>query len=163
LNETSFDGLAFVRAIQEGRGVAGAPPWAVALKVMDDNVIKSVETGRIVTTWTPGEQFTVLDGYVQGGLIGAMADGVQSLALMSTQTEFETWVTLDLHTRFARPIKAGTAIRVETVVLNKSRTGAVVESTFTFAADGRLAAKATGGWRKAETGPRTEFRLSDSP
>jgi acyl-coenzyme A thioesterase PaaI-like protein len=147
LSETGFDGLAFVRAIQEGRAVVGAPPWAVALKVMDDNVIQ-----------TPGEQFTVLDGYVQGGLIGAMADGAQSLALMSTQTAFETWVTLDLHTRFARPIKAGTAIRIETVVLNKSRTGAVAESTFTFLADGKLAAKATGGWRKAETGPRTEFR-----
>ena len=52
------------------------------------------------------------------------------------------------------------AVLIETVVLNKSRTGAVVESTFTFVADGKLAAKATGGWRKAETGPRTAFRPS---
>ncbi|WP_395647554.1 PaaI family thioesterase [Terricaulis sp.] len=150
----AFDGLAFVKAIQEKRAPGGGPPpWVAHMRVMEENLIESVEPGRLVTNWTPGPQFTVNDGYVQGGLLSAMADGGQFTTLMSMFTEFEMWVTMDLHARFVRPIKGGSTVRIESVVLNKSKTNAVVESTFTV--DGKLAAKITGGWRKIEQG-RTE-------
>jgi uncharacterized protein (TIGR00369 family) len=112
--------------------------------------VHTVEPGRIGSTWTPGKHFSLPDGYIQGGLLCALADGGQWLAIATTLKALEPWVTLDLHIRFARPIKAGEQVEIESRVLNRSKTSALVETTFTRA-DGKLAAKVTGGWSKSET------------
>lgn len=119
------------------------------MRVHEENLVETVEPGRIVSIWTPGVQFTVPDGYVQGGLISALADGGQALALLTTQESVEFWLTLDLHTRFARPIKMGERVEIESKVLNKTKTSAVVLTTFTLPG-AKLAAVVTGGWRPAE-------------
>src|SRR6476660_93562 len=41
------------------------------------------------------------------------------MPLMPTQVSFETWSTLDFHTRFVRPVKSGDAIRIESKVANR--------------------------------------------
>jgi acyl-coenzyme A thioesterase PaaI-like protein len=146
----AFSGLDLANAIKAGNSPFPPPPWVEHMRVIDENPIQVVEPGRIVTHWTPGKHFTVADGYVQGGLLSAMADGGQFLALVSTLETFEPWVTMDLHTRFVRPIKAGERIEIENRVLNRTKTSAVVESTFTLDG-GKLAAKITGGWRKSDT------------
>jgi acyl-coenzyme A thioesterase PaaI-like protein len=156
----AFDGLAYVKAIQGMRSTNAPAPWAVHMKVLEENLIQSAEPGRLVTSWTPGAHFTVNDGYVQGGLLSAMADGGQFVTLMTMFTEFEVWVTMDLHTRFVRPIKGGGPVRIEHVVLNKSKTNAVVETTFSV--DDKLAAKVTGGWRKIEQGRAEQLQSPGS-
>lgn len=145
-----FSGLDFANAIKAGRSPSPPPPWVVHMRVLEENPIQIVEVGRIVTAWTPGPQFSLADGYVQGGLIAALADGGQWLAIATTQEAIEPWVTLDLHTRFVRRIKAGERVEIEHRVLSRSKTSAIVETTFTLG-DGKLAAKVTGGWRKSET------------
>jgi len=148
----TFSGLDLANAIKAGRSPSPPPPWVEHMRVHIENPIQSVEVGRIVTAWTPGPQFSLGDGYVQGGLLAAMADGGQWLAIATTQDAIEPWVTLDLHTRFVRRIKAGESVEIEHRVVNRSKTSAIVETTFTLA-DGKLAAKVTGGWRKPEMRP----------
>ena len=146
----AFSGLDIAIAIKERRSPLPLPPWVEHMRVHEENPIQTVELGRITTLWTPGKQFTVPDGYVQGGLLTAIADGNQGLAITTTLDAWEAWVTLDLHTRFMRPIKAGSRVGIESRVLSKTKTSAVAESRFTLEGD-RLAAIVTGGWRKTDT------------
>lgn len=151
----AISGLDLANAIKAGRSPSPPPPWVKHMSVHTENLIQIVEIGRIVTAWTPGPQFSLSDGYVQGGLLSALADGGQWLAIATTQETIEQWVTLDLHTRFIRRIKAGEPVDIEHRGVNRSRTSAIVETTFTLAG-GKLAAKVTGGWRKLEPSPPTE-------
>jgi uncharacterized protein (TIGR00369 family) len=146
----AFSGLDLANAIKSRKNPLPLPPWVEHMRVHEENLVHTVEAGRIGSTWTPGKHFSVPDGYVQGGLLGALADGGQWLAIATTQDAVEPWVTLDLHMRFVRPLKAGEPIEIESRVLNRSKTSALVETTFTRA-DGKLAAKVTGGWSKSET------------
>jgi uncharacterized protein (TIGR00369 family) len=152
----TFSGLDFAKALQAGKPLGAPPPWVTHMRVIEENPIESVEEGRIVTNWTPGPHFTMQDGFVQGGLIGAMADGGQGLAVISTHKEFEVWVTVDLHIRFVRPIMGGTTVRLEHQVISKTKTTALAETTFTLP-EGKLAAKVTGSWRKLD-GDRRQLR-----
>lgn len=146
----SFSGLELARAIQSQDFVAQLPPWVEHMNVHEENLVQTVQEGRITSVWTPGKQFSVPDGYVQGGLCSAMADGSQALAILTTQKVIEVWVTQDLHIRFMRPIKVGTSVDIESVVVNKSATTAFVETTFCLPG-GKLAAKVTGSWRSADS------------
>jgi uncharacterized protein (TIGR00369 family) len=146
----ALTGLQIVEAIKSGKFLAPMPPWAVHMRVAEENPVEIVEVGRVVSRWTPGPQFTLPDGYVQGGLICALADGGQALAITTTLETFDPWVTLDLHARYARPFKTGESVTIENRVLNIGKTSAIVESTFSLA-NGKLAVKVTGGWRKSET------------
>ncbi|MBY0563277.1 MAG: PaaI family thioesterase [Hyphomonadaceae bacterium] len=146
----SFSGLDLALAIKERRFLAPLPPWVEHMRVHEENLVEQVEVGRIVSRWTPGRQFTVPDGYVQGGLICAVADGGQGLAVTTTLETFEAWVTLDLHIRFVRPIKAGQTVTLDSRVLSKTKNTAIAETTVMLEGD-RLAAVVTGGWRKSET------------
>lgn len=146
----ALSGLEFARAIAERRFLAPLPPWVEHMRVHEENLVHTVEVGRIVSTWTPGRHFAVPDGYVQGGLLAALADGGQFTAIMTTSEALEPWVTLDLHLRFARPIKVGQSVEIESRVLNRTQTSALVETTFALPG-GKLAAKADGGWRKSQT------------
>ncbi len=145
----SLSGLEFARAIAERRFVLPLPPWVEHMRVHEENLVHTFEVGRIVSTWTPGKHFTVTDGYVQGGLLAALADGGQFTAIMTTLDALEPWVTLDLHVRFARPIKAGQSVAIESRVLNRTETSAMAQTTFTLPEE-KLAAVVTGGWRKSE-------------
>lgn len=146
----AFSGLDLAHAIKARKNPFPLPPWVEHMRVHEENLVHTVEAGRIGSTWTPGKQFSLPDGYVQGGLLTALADGGQWLAIATTLEALEPWVTLDLHIRFVRPIKAGESVEIESRVMNRSRTSAFVETTFTRA-DGKLAAKVTGGWTKSET------------
>lgn len=146
----AFSGLDLANAIRARRFPGPLAPWVEHMRVHEENLVEVVEVGRIVTVWTPGKQFTVADGYVQGGLLCALADGGQWLAIATTQEDIEPWVTIDLHTRFVRPIRSGERVEIEHRVLNRAKTSAIVETTLTLPG-GKLAAKVTGAWRKSET------------
>ncbi len=140
-------GMDFVNSIRDEK--MPAPPFAAHLKLRQDVRFETIEEGRVVQIWTVAPHFTLPDGIIQGGLLGTVADVSQTFALFTTYEAFETWPTLDFHIRFVRPIKVGDAVRVESNVLNKSKNGAVIETTFT-SADGKLLACVTGGWTRAE-------------
>ncbi len=144
----TMSGLALAEAIRDRTFPTPLPPWVERMEVHKENLVDLVERGRVASIWTPGRQFTVPDGYVQGGLLAALADGGQALALLTTQEMIEPWVTIDLHIRFVRPIKAGETVRIESRVVSRTGASAIIETTFTLVEE-RMAAIATGGWRSA--------------
>ena len=140
-------GMDFVQSVRDGK--IPPPPFAAHLKIREGVRFEEIEEGRVVQTWTVAPHFTLPDGIIQGGLLCAVADMSQTMAIMTTHDAFETWPTLDFHVRFVRPIKVAEAVRIESKVVNKSRNNAVIETTFT-SADGKLLASVTGGWTKAD-------------
>ena len=140
-------GLDFVHAV--GNDKVPAPPFVAHLKLRQGVRFEEIAEGRVVQTWTVEPHFTLPDGIVQGGLLCTIADMSQTMAMFTTLDHFETWPTLDFHIRFVRPIKVDEAVRIESKVVNKSKNGAVIETTFA-SADGKLLACVTGGWTKAE-------------
>ena len=140
-------GMDFVNSIRDEK--VPAPPFGVHLELRQGVRFEQIEEGHVVQTWTVAPHFTLPDGIIQGGTLNVIADMSQTMALMTTHDAFETWPTLDFHTRFVRPIRAGDAVRVESTVVNKSKNGAVIETTFA-SADGKLLARVTGGWMKVD-------------
>ncbi|MFT3726431.1 MAG: PaaI family thioesterase [Terricaulis sp.] len=146
----ALTGLQIVEAFKNAQFSRPLPPWIEHMRVHEENILAIAEVGRVVSVWTPGPQFTLPDGYVQGGLICALADGGQALAITTTLEAYAPWVTMDLQARYARPFKSGERITIESRVLNIGKTSAIVETTFMLAS-GKLAVKVTGGWRKSDT------------
>jgi uncharacterized protein (TIGR00369 family) len=140
-------GMDFVNSIREEK--FPTPPFAAHLRLRQDVRFETVEEGRVVQIWTVAPHFTLPDGIIQGGLLCSVADMSQTMALMTTHDAFETWPTLDFHTRFVRPMKAGDVVRIESKVVNKSKNTALIETTFT-SVDDKLLARVSGGWVKAE-------------
>jgi len=144
-------GVKVVTDIREGRSAWPTPEFVKTMRLDQDVVIETVAPGRLISTWRPQQHFTVLDGYLMGGVIPAVADNHQSLTMFSSLEAHEQWVTMDLHTRFLRPIRGGDVVRIESLIVSRGKTAAVIETTFTLPGD-KLAAKVTGGWRKVESG-----------
>lgn len=145
----ALSGLEMVKAVQAGRPLGPAAPWVEHMRLADEYLIETVEPGRIGGVWTPGAHWTAPDGYVIGGTIGAVADIALGLAVFSTEPEvLDAWWTLDLNTRFVRPIRAGDRVRIDSCVIAKTKNSAIAEATFTLAED-RLAAKVAAGFRPA--------------
>jgi uncharacterized protein (TIGR00369 family) len=139
--------MGFVNSLRDEH--APRPPYAIHLGYPEGLVYDEVEEGRVTFKWTVAPHFTMSDGIVQGGLLGSIADTSQVMAIFTTCDAPESWLTLDLHIRFVRPIRVGEVVRVESRLVNKSRSSAIVETTFT-SAEGKLQACATGGWTKPE-------------
>jgi uncharacterized protein (TIGR00369 family) len=144
-------GMDFVTAIKAGRSPFPPPAWMTHLGLAgtDAYVIDTAAPGRVVSIWTPVAHFTVPDGFVLGGLITAVADGAHMLALMTLSETPQNWVTTDFHTRFVRAVRAGETVRIDTEVVNRGRSSAIVEARFTLAGD-KLAAIVTGAWRAVD-------------
>jgi uncharacterized protein (TIGR00369 family) len=140
-------GLDFVHAVRDEK--VPVPPFAAHLQLRQGVRFEEIEEGRVVQTWTVAPHFTLPDGIIQGGTLCVVADMSQTMAIFTTLDAFETWPTLDFHIRFVRPIRAGDAVRIESRVVNKSRSNAVIETTFA-SADGKLLARVTGGWTRAD-------------
>jgi uncharacterized protein (TIGR00369 family) len=141
----------FVTAIKAGRSPYPPPAWMAHLGIAgtDAYVIETAAPGHVVSIWTPAAHFTAPDGFVLGGLITAVADGAQMLALMTLSQTPQNWVTTDFHTRFIRAIRAGETVRVGAQVINRGRSSAIVDARFTLPED-KLAAIVTGAWRAVD-------------
>ena len=140
-------GMDFVNSVRNEK--VPPPPFAVHLQLRQGMRFEEIQDGHVIQTWTVAPHFTLPDGIIQGGTLNVVADVSQTMALFTTLDAFETWATLDFHTRFVRLIRAADIVSVESKVMSKSKNSAVVETTFA-SADGKLLARVTGGWMKAE-------------
>jgi uncharacterized protein (TIGR00369 family) len=140
-------GIDFVNSVRDEK--VPPPPFVAHLNLHQGLRIDEVEEGHVVQTWTIEPHFAAPDSIVQGGLACTIADVSQSLAMLTTLDAYETWPTLDFHIRFVRPMRVGESVRVESKVVNKSRNGAVIETSF-VSGDRKLLAHVTGGWTRAE-------------
>lgn len=118
---------------------AKAPPHVKSLQLYDCK-LTTVEEGRVVFNWPVSPEY-MNPVAVFGGYLAALADQTCSYALMTVLEDDQNFTTIDLKTNFFRPVTKG-IVRCEGVVINRSRSQAFVEATFTDE-NGKLLLKAS--------------------
>jgi uncharacterized protein (TIGR00369 family) len=130
-------GLDLLLAIQ--RGEHPAPPLASTLGFG----ALTVEPGRVVVELEPAEFHLNPLGTMHGGVIAALLDTACGCAVHSLLPAGVGYSSLDLSTRFLRPVTPRTGpIRCVGTVLNQGRRTATAEASL-LDGEGRLLAHAT--------------------
>ncbi|MEU6882111.1 PaaI family thioesterase [Streptomyces sp. NPDC046712] len=130
-------GLDFLREIASGR-LPGAPFGALLGFSLEE-----VEHGRAVFGFEPGEEHYNPIGSVHGGVYATLLDSAAGCAVHSTLPQGMAYTSLDLSTRFLRPITLDTGkVRAVGTVMSRGRRTALAEAGLYDAAD-RLLGHAT--------------------
>jgi uncharacterized protein (TIGR00369 family) len=130
-------GLEMLQAI--GKGTLPAPP------IMDTLGISAVdaEQGRVVFALTPAEWHYNPLGTVHGGVLATLLDTATGCAVHSTLPAGVGYTSMDLSTRFLRPVTlASGTLRCEGRLISQGRRSAVAEARIEDER-GRLIAHAT--------------------
>jgi uncharacterized protein (TIGR00369 family) len=132
-----LDGISFLREILAGR--IPPPPIAATLGIG----LVSVEPGRAVFDITPAEHLYNPIGSVHGGVYATLCDSACGCAVHSMLPAGTFYTSLDLSTRFIRPVTTGSGrLLCEGTVTHLGSRTALAEARLT-GADGRLYAHAT--------------------
>src|SRR6478735_7004663 len=132
-----LSGLEFLQAMVEGR--VPSPPISSTLDFADF----VVERGTVTVELDPAEFHMNPLGTVHGGVIAALLDTACGCAVHTTLPAGIGYTSLDLNTRFLRPVRAGAGrIRCIGTVLNAGSRTATAEGRLVDARD-RLLAHAT--------------------
>jgi uncharacterized protein (TIGR00369 family) len=132
-----LDGLAFLTQI--AAGTIPPPPIAVTLGFQ----LVSVAPGRAVFSFTPAEYHYNPIGSVHGGVYATLCDSACGCAVHSLLPAGTYYTSLDLATRFVRPVTTGTGpLRCEGTVQHLGARSALAEARLT-GGDGKLYAHAT--------------------
>ncbi|MFJ4872095.1 MULTISPECIES: PaaI family thioesterase [unclassified Streptomyces] len=130
-------GLDFLREIAAGR--LPGPPIA-SLLGFD---LEEVEDGRVVFSFEPAEEHYNPIGSVHGGVYATLLDSAAGCAVHSTLPRGTAYTSLDLSTRFLRPITTATGkVRAVGTVLTRGRRTALAEAGL-YDAEDRLLGHAT--------------------
>ncbi|WP_035485854.1 PaaI family thioesterase [Geminicoccus roseus] len=118
---------------------------------MDCRVV-GAEAGKAVIRAVPNEGFLNLHGTVHGGWAATVLDTALGCAVVTTLDAGQGTATVELSTRFIRPIfpANGPVIATGTVV-NRGRRLVVAEGRIVSEKDGKLLAQATGTWAVLES------------
>jgi uncharacterized protein (TIGR00369 family) len=134
-------GLDMLRAMAAGQ--LPAPPVMNLLGVER----LEVDEGRVAVAMTPREFHYNPLGTVHGGILATLLDTAAGCAVHSTLPAGIGYTSLDLVTRFLRPVTVASGVlRCEGTVLSRGRTTALAEARLTDAG-GRLVAHATSSCR----------------
>lgn len=135
----SLDGLSFLEQI--GAGVLPQPGIMQSLGIRP----VEVEAGRIVFAMRPAEYHYNPLGTVHGGVICAILDSAAGCAVHSTLPAGVGFTSLDLSTRFLRPITVEVGeVTCEGTVVSAGKRTAMAEASLRDGT-GRLLAHATSG------------------
>ncbi|MFI8823645.1 PaaI family thioesterase [Streptomyces sp. NPDC053431] len=119
----SMAGLDFLRALIEGR-LPGPPIGALLGFGLDE-----VEHGRAVFSFEPGEEHYNPIGSVHGGVYATLLDSAAGCAVHTTLPQGMAYTSLDLSTRFLRPITMHTGkVRAIGTVLSAGKRTALAEA-----------------------------------
>jgi uncharacterized protein (TIGR00369 family) len=134
---TSYDGLAFLRAIIDG--TVPNPPIS---ELMGFHLVEA-EQGRAVFEGVPEFRHYNPIGTVHGGFAATLLDSALGCAIFSTLRKGDTWTTLELKLNFVRGLSKETGpVRAEGRIVHRGRTVATSEGDLKDRA-GKLYAHAT--------------------
>jgi uncharacterized protein (TIGR00369 family) len=143
----TMDGMSFFGEILAGR----LPPPPIATTLGFDLV--SVDEGRVVFELTPAEFHYNPIGSVHGGVYATLCDSACGCAVHSMLPAGAFYTSLDLATRFIRPVTTATGrLRCEGTVSHLGSRTAVAHARLTDAA-GKLYAEATSSCMIFRPGP----------
>ena len=131
-------GLDLLRAMQAGE--VAAPPLAATLDFAD---FLAVGEGEVDVTLVPAEHHLNPLGSVHGGVLAALLDTAAGCAVHTTLPAGTGYTSLDLATRFLRPVTPATGlVRAQGRVLVRGSRTATAEARL-LDSSGRLLAHAT--------------------
>ena len=131
-------GLAVLRAISTGE--LPAPP---VVQMLGMDLVEVEAEGLVAVYLTPQEFHYNPLGSVHGGVLATLLDTATGCAVHSTLPEGVGYTSVDLNTKFLRPVTIGSGrLRCAGTVLSRGRRTALAQATITDAA-GRLVAHAT--------------------
>ncbi|MGW3810274.1 PaaI family thioesterase [Micromonospora sp. NPDC005113] len=119
--------------------------------------ITSVDPGRLVLTWTPGEHLLNPAGIVHGGFVAAVLDMAAGLAAASDRDHFQHHLTLEMHIDFLAPVYMETAHTVTGRAVRTGKTSSLADAT--VVASGCTVARYRGtflpnrNWRPSDERP----------
>ena len=135
----ALPGIDYMRAV-----IAGEIPRPPIAALLGMEVVE-VDEGRALFALTPGEQHYNPIGVVHGGIAATILDSAMGCAIHTTLPAGWSYGTLDLSTRFVRPITGETGrILCEGVVVHRGRTTATTEGRVWAEATGKLLAHGSG-------------------
>lgn len=112
------------------------------------------EKGLVVIEWKADAPLNSYDGIVHGGMQTALADIAQGHAFSTLIDEPTGFSTVDLSSRYLRPMPSGHVYRVETRVIESTRRTALIE-TVIKRQDGKTVSRFLGNWQVVQR----EFKL----
>jgi uncharacterized protein (TIGR00369 family) len=143
----NMDGLDALRMMQRGE-----VPATNITRWMNFS-LETVERGHVTFGMVPHEEFYNLIGSVHGGIITTLMDNALGCAVQSVLPAGRVATTMDLHTRFHRPVTAATGkVFADARVVHSGRRSATAEAHLVDA-DGTVYA----------TGTSTLMILEDKP
>ncbi|MFI8966077.1 PaaI family thioesterase [Streptomyces sp. NPDC053493] len=120
---STMAGLDFLRELVAGR--RPGPPIGALLGFG----LEEVEHGRAVFVFEPGEEHYNPIGSVHGGVYATLLDSAAGCAVHTTLPQGMAYTSLDLSTRFLRPITLDTGkVRAIGTVLSQGRRTALAEA-----------------------------------
>jgi uncharacterized protein (TIGR00369 family) len=132
------------------RGMIDGGMTSTMATTMDCRVIEA-ESGKAVIRAVPNEGFLNLHGTVHGGWAATVLDTALGCAVVTTLDAGQGTATVELSTRFIRPIFPGSGPVLATgTVVNRGRRLVVAEGRIVSEKDGKLLAQATGTWTVLE-------------
>ena len=114
------------------------------------------EKGLVDLEWQAEAPLNSYDGIVHGGMQAALADIAQGHAYSTLIDAPCGFSTVDLSSRYLRPMPSGQTYRVTTHVVESTRRTALIE-TIMKRADGKTLSRFVGNWQMGER----DFKLKN--
>lgn len=125
--------------------LAGTAPTPGALKFLGWEVLDA-EPGRVRARFRGRPEFYNPAGFVQGGFLAAMLDGVMGAAVVSSLDEGENITTLDMNVSYMRSIR-DVAVVGEGRIVQRGGSVIFMEGDLRLEEDDALVARATATGR----------------
>ncbi|WP_149360314.1 PaaI family thioesterase [Lolliginicoccus suaedae] len=133
----SLSGLDFIRALADGT-IDHSP----SARTLGFRVVRA-EHGTTTISLVPAEYHYNAVGTVHGGILTAILDSAMGFAISTTLPEKTGYTTLDLNTRFLRPVSIGTGpVEAIGIVEHTGRATATARGEIRTS-DGKLCVSAT--------------------
>jgi uncharacterized protein (TIGR00369 family) len=143
--DSTLSGLEIIQ-----RQVGGTLEGSTMAATMAFRLVEA-KPGHAVIRAIPNDGFLNLHGTVHGGWAATLLDSALGCAVVTTLDAGQGAATVELSTRFLRPIMPSTGpVRVTGRVLNRGRRLVVAEGTLVSEKDGKLLGQATGTWMVLE-------------
>lgn len=139
-------GLRAVRSALKPEGRTRDLPFMRTAGLSETLELIDTGPGFLTLSWRAEPPLDSYDGIVQGGMQTVVADVAQGHAFSTLLDEPRGFSTVDLSSRYLRPMPSGQTYTVETRVTEQTRRSALIE-TIIRRADGKTVSQFLGSWQ----------------
>lgn len=150
-------GLTAVRTALQPEGRTRDLPFMKTAGLSETIDLLDAGPGFLTLAWRAEAPLDSYDGIIQGGMQTVVADIAQGHAFSTLLEEPCGFSTVDLSSRYLRPMPSGKTYTVETRVTEKTRKTALIETTIRRS-DGKPVSYFLGSWQVVQR----DFKLKSN-